>query len=379
MNRIHPALRIMCRNLAFVVLSGLATNLSAEPRVLEVTGELTPRGLVSVSGLGFGATGPEIVLFDDFEGVLPGQPASTDSPMIGQWTKDSNAPEGFPLGRSGSISMLAYNGNRQRQRQLVLPSTQRNIFISYWVRLAPDSYFPGTKWTDGRKRNTFSEDSSWKFFWLMNSPDGFLPNDGLFDVCLPTHVGRGSFVLGGNSHHTLSDRWIGNSFWNWNDWMRMSFSISDPRRASTIEYGRSQIVSANGYWSRTHSVVASEELPLDKHVFDTINVPGWIRWDSGTDVVPLYDDIYIAVGVGAQARVEITDAEDYEDSRHIEILLVEDWAADSISARVPPSVTFDPTRTWYLHVVDATGAVSPKGFRVEPCLECPMPPDAGVE
>jgi hypothetical protein len=352
------------------------------PSVTSVSGDFGPGGLVQVSGSSFGVQGPTILLFDDFEGVDVGSPIPLESPTIGAWSNANHEPLGFDLGRSGSRSFLGAGGKNLRQLQLKLGAKHRDAFVSYWVRLAPGSYFPGNSWPDGRRRNHFSQDSSWKFSWLMEG-DG-ASNPDLYDLCLPTHTGGGGiFQTAGNSIQP-SGRYIGNSpsWWNWNGWMRMSFTIRDPSNFPGDDHMESQIVGTSGFYTKQHSPVFDKISKADQN-FDTFNVPGWLRWrdDGNADVLPLYDDIYIAVGPGASARAELVDAPVYEHARQIEILLTESWSENQINVRVPRAVDLNSGGTlWYLFVTDAQGHRNAVGVPVGACAQCPQEPDpVGIE
>jgi hypothetical protein len=378
--------------LSLAVLAGTVLALSwpravfSTPAISSAIGDFGPGGLVQVSGSNFGSEGPTILLFDDFEDVPIGESISLNSPTIGAWTeRNLYDPVAYGTGRSGSRSFLAWHAEKQvmRQLMLVMPEKHRDIHISYWVRLAPNTYFPGTNWPDGRMPNTFPWDSSWKFNWLVDQ-NGWVHDDGLYDICLPTHTGRGQFQLAGNSA-IVTNRYPGNSWWDWDGWMRMSFSVRDALKALDDEHMQSTFVSDKGHFTQSHAAIANQPdaaVGLVEHQFSRVNFPGWIRAGSGgDDVAPLYDDIYIAVGPGASARIELADAPAYEQSRHIELLLVESWSPNQVNARVPRAVDMrSDGDVWYLFVTDAQGRRNSTGIPVETCLECPETPDpVGVQ
>lgn len=367
----------LIQSISIIVLGAWSSSVQAVPNPSNV--QLSGEGDrdVIIFGTSFGDDGPEIVLFDDFEGQDLNNPISGSSPRIGKWTLPAGGnpiPIAYGLGRSGSRSILTYDGSRQRQMQLQLNELHSDIFISYWVRLAPGSYFPGTEWSGGRQMNKFSTDSSWKFTWLINTADGFGGGDGLYDICLPTWTGSGGFQVAGNSTPPASDRYVESSWWDWSGWMRVSIAISDPTRVTGDRYMTTQLVSQRGHVVRKHSAIASSELPLELHVFDTVNFPGWIRTNSGNDVMPLYDDIYVAVGGGAKARVELANTQSYADATQIELLLVDGWSDSEIRASIPPAVAIDGESTWYLFVTDAAGQRNSAGWKFEACEGCPLPP-----
>jgi hypothetical protein len=97
--------------------------------------------------------------------------------------------------------------------------------------------------------------------------------------------------------------------------------------------------------------------------FTQINVPGWVRENSGPNADPTYDDIYIAVGPGSVARVELTDAPTYTASKHATILRSSNWSASKVTATIP-AAGLDFTGAAYLYVTDMTGATNATGISV---------------
>jgi len=86
-----------------------------------------------------------------------------------------------------------------------------------------------------------------------------------------------------------------------------------------------------------------------------------------------YDDIYVAAGPNAAARVEIGDAPTYKASRTLAISTPQTWSDDKIvfTLRAGPFTDFSHA---YLYVVDANNNVS-KGY----ALGGPQPnPPEGV-
>ena len=64
-----------------------------------------------------------------------------------------------------------------------------------------------------------------------------------------------------------------------------------------------------------------------------------------------------------RARVELSDSPTWAAARHKEIQIPLEWADGRIVVRASPG-TFNAGQRAYLYVVDAAGAVNPKGFAV---------------
>lgn len=352
---------------ALVVAHGSLGIASAAPQPNGLEGELQAGEVVTIRGSGFGSTGPDVRLFEDFEGSSPGSAVTGSGPYIGSWDGLSNDPVIVGEGRSGGGALDAYNGERQRMLTLQFGSKQREIFVSYWVRIPPGSRFPGDTSGTGR----FSNDSSWKMMWLMNTTDGH-QNNGLFDLCLPTHTGGGTFQLSGNSFK-VADRYISNDWFSWNNWMRVSTWIRSPLEKSPG--GRFEVVSADRGHFVNNFDAPSNEVSYSNQIFDVMNIPGWIRTDGGSQVRPQYDDIYVATGAGAAARVELANDSSYSRATRVELLLVESWSGSEVRARLPRSVDLDG-ESWYVFVTDGNGSRNNTGVKAD-CTDCsqrPKPP-----
>jgi len=376
MYSVSTRFKVLVILLVVTMVASVPAHSKTEPSVRVVTGEFSPNTLVRVVGSNFGPHGPEIILFEDFEDVEVGKRIPLSSPVIGAWSsynQSSPDPIAHDLGRSGNRSFLSWNDELQTMRQLrfTTPEKHREVFVSYWMRLAPDTYFPGFRWPNGREYRTWSDDSSFKMVWLLD--DNGFRDDNLYDVIFPSHAGRGSWLVAGNSM-TLERRWIGSSWWDWDGWMRFSFMVRDPSVWGREKNFETQAISeGRGHFNWTHDTVFNR-VPESGHQFDGVYFPGWIRTNSGKDVAPLYDDIYVSVGPGAGARVELTDSDVYERARRIEILLAESWQDALITARVPRAVDLSGRSTWYLFVTDADGRRNSRGVAVDICPDCPRSP-----
>ncbi|WP_129645569.1 hypothetical protein [Peristeroidobacter agariperforans] len=250
-----------------------------------------------------------------------------------------------------------------------LGGDQTEVFYSFWVRIPDGGFFPGRDVTGPKM---FSSDSSWKFTWLMDGSDAY--NSDGFDMCFPTHTGRGSFQVAGNDYNFLS---LGNDWWSWNSWMRVSVwvrggsslptsssstgffqTVSQEKGLDTKEFGVEKIFQGGGISSK----------------FSVINIPGWIRTGiTDSRIKPVHDDIYIATGKGAVARVEVADAATYAQAKTISILPVTSWSDGKIVAKVPQAGVGSAS-TWYVYVTDAEGRMNSQGIPLNSKVTLPSPP-----
>ena len=76
-----------------------------------------------------------------------------------------------------------------------------------------------------------------------------------------------------------------------------------------------------------------------------------------------YDDVYVATGDGARARVEMGNASTYSASTNLALITPTAWGDTSITATVRQG-QFDAEDSAYLYVVHADGTVNATGYPV---------------
>ena len=329
----------------------------AAPVVGGVSGTVADGGAITITGSGFGA-GPAVKLFDDFEGGSAGDAIPLTSPKVGQWSSASHEPVYDGNSHSGATGCRIYDGDTQRQFRLSFGGDYTEVFFSFWVRVPNGTCFPGNgEGGTDLEPGEFSFDSSWKFTWLFN--DNGCIGDGLFDCCMPTHIGlHGSFLLAGNdgNYKYLPSP---SAWWSWTSWMRMTFwtrGLPGNGRAfwQTVSAEHGQAL-AN--YSTPVFVNSSHPDGFDQNCFDAIHFPGWLRSGSGANVRPVYDDIYVALGANAQARVELGDAAQYAQCRNLALCTPTSWTTGSIKATVRAG-SFGAGDPIYVFVVDKDGNAS---------------------
>jgi hypothetical protein len=362
----------------FIPLMLVGALANAAPAVVNVTGTFADGQTVTVTGTGFG-NGPNVVIFDDFEkgAGSTGQVIPLTSPKIGQWTKYGQSvgrPRYHSLANSGThgwairdrtyIQYPTDDSNRMGQFWQVLAQPVSEAFISYQVAVPPGTPFSGAS-TPG----TWPSVSSWKFAWLFDGPSGY-GSDNLADMCLPTQIGNGSFWFAGNSGNLFS---LGNSWWSWNGFNRIAVWLrGNPAGLSTAN-GNVLFQAVNAEKGMTS--IYRTDIPAFPSGASTqwnqLVMPGW--WGNGDwrNFDGVYDDVYVATGPNAAARIEIGDAPTYAASKNLTILTPSSWSNSQITATVRTGSfkNFDNT---YLFVTDSAGQVS-SGIPIE-CPQCPRPP-----
>jgi hypothetical protein len=286
----------------------------------------------------FGA-GPENVKFDDFSGGTLGSNVTPVNSMFdvtsqfypAKFTGDS---------RSGGFAITGFDETaKQASINTVNLSDEREIFLSYAVKIPTGKYAPGNG-TDNTGTNAdYVMDSSWKLSWPQY-------NDGATnDICVPTNIGNGEWYLSGNglSNKLITSEMGGNSpsWWGWNNWTRLSSYLKAGDVPQT-DLGKVyfQAIQAGGslFESSKDVVVFEGTNAVAPYAWNKWNIPGYARPNVGgsdglgTDVMFLHDDVYIAWGNNAAARIEIGDNIVYENCTDLAMCKPTSWATDALQA-----------------------------------------------
>lgn len=331
--------------------------------------------ILTISGYNFNS-GPTVSLYDNFERGSNGETVSFNA-NIGSWTElDTNAPYYDNLSWTTStkrgLSMQggdtdcgegATNCEKPRQIKYTHPSMVTEFYTSYWVMVPNGSYFPYTLTPE-----TFPTISAWKMNWLSTG-DSNIANDMIF----PSWIGS-KFNAGGNSgvldpYTHEEDQWDSNyvdlgdenAYWAWGDWVRFTLYVkgndADP-------YGYSGTVKVTAESSAGKFTFSDETAKcfLETYGYGITQwrFNGWMR-SQGTveqqhNVKPVYDEIYIATGAHAQARIEIGNAPIYSNCTHTELQAVTSWNDNQIQALLNKG-TFSNEDT-YVFVIDENGIPS---------------------
>jgi hypothetical protein len=369
-------LKSSLRLLALPLLAlSVATNTFANPALVNI--QIKPTEVV-ISGSGFG-NGPKVVLFDNFEhgskfadllqsqgnqnnwfsGVLPFKESD------GNTAHRAKDPVQVALGKKGLAQVIS-----------VFPTAYQTALVAFSVKVPAGTTFAGAA-----TLKTFPSMSSWKFAWLMLGSNGFQEADK-FDVCIPTHPGGGNFGFIGN---TGAVTWLDplGGWWEWDNYNHMTSYIKIDKAAPSttpIKYNFDVVNNLNHYSKAgDSSKYMASSFQQTNFTFDRINIPGW--WGNGdnTNFDGLYDNMYVAVGDNALARVVITDTADYTKSHFAVPVLPSSWTDTQISLDV--DVLPRTKDTYYINVIDSNGVIGTSSLKlltsslpVPNCPNCPKPP-----
>lgn len=333
-----------------VLLASLvpAVTASAAPAISAVEGNVSEGSVVSVRGSDFGEAGPVVILFDDYEKGKDGSPISTapGSARVGQWSlalgdirySTDHAHSGAKAARSEWAD--AASGGIP-QTQLNFPGSTR-VFLSWWQYLPRDKDVPGTN---------NAERANWKLFWLWSDP---FPGSDYLTVLL----GPSSYAMAGDDTRPPARSHIPGymrTHFARGKWMRYQLYFQGGQTDGAIEYAE---LSGSGLDTIVDAARLNTTRPGSS--WNRLTMPGYGRQDANSQTY--VDDVYVARGPGARARVELGDREAYAKCTRLALTTPLSWKSDRVTTTIR-SGGFVENDAAYLFVIDSDGNAS-RGFPV---------------
>lgn len=340
--------------LSFIFVLAFYSQANSQPTISGYSGTVANGNSITISGSSFGSNGPTIAIFDNFEGGVNGAYIGngvTDA-TIGQWV-DCGA-SCSPIYYSTYSTNYANSGTKSSRQDWTTdlqegarwmgysssPSYMTKVYFSFWT------YLPA-----GMGTPDYGSGPNWKVWWLYrdtNTQDDYASEitsdppsattigwvDGSQNrICYPTscaEYGAFSFTRG---------RWI-----RWEGYLVGNTS------SGSIELWHTDSGQArNSFGSNT-----GRTLDDGSSGWRTFHLPGFARADTSSNTY--YDDVYLAYGDGAQARVEIGNNATYSNCTNLSVCTVTSWSASSITATARTG-SF-PNGAAYLFVIDSSGNAS---------------------
>jgi len=317
----------------------------AAPAITSVAGTVGNGETITITGTGFGSTGPTIVVFDDFEKGLNGSVISLapNSASVNQWSATSS--ENKPIysatqAHSGNKSLFIDFSQQGRWTQVQFSGTNQ-VYISFWLLVPSNSCVPGVNNPDG---------PNWKFVMISGNPWPASDHTTVFLSDLP------------NPAFTTMSGWYDSAGLNTGGWASSSIIKGRWQRYEWYFYGHTSAGIIKG-WELNSSTARTQiqnqlnVSNLHSHdLWGLVQFPAYARQDSVAK--NYYDDIYVATGAGALARVEIGNNATYSRCTNLSIITPVTWGNNTITATVRQG-SFTVGSSAYLFVIDADGAVSP--------------------
>jgi len=310
----------------------------SEPVIEGLEGAAFPGNSITVRGTGFGNNGPEIIVFDDFEAGSTGEPIKTGSgsAAYGEWDMVAGGP--YYTDSSSVSGSLAMQSDQSVHWNVLagvyLPAGTTQVFVSWWLYLPAGDNFPGEP----------IQDTNWKQMWITGQDT---TDDDLVVPTLLSSDGSAWFINGNDSPYA---HWITMPFvkgewkhlWSW-----VNGGYAGDGQVHFWESGVSPVV--------TH-VYDNNVTVLDTGgFFERVLVNGYGRVTSNCH--PTFDDVYIAAGPYARARVEIGNQPVYNQCTKLAISTPTSWSNTQIVFSLKAG-GFSSGETVYLFVTDANGEIS---------------------
>ncbi len=332
-----------------------------------VNGTIADGEIITIRGSGFGSSGPNVVVFDDFESGTVGEKIKTGggSAKFGEWNSSGNSSSTYYSNgakvsgtKSFTANMTDLN-NTVVQLQAITPQNTRDLFVSWWLFLPSDNNWPGEGHKDG---------INWKQMWILGHDTA---ND---DYYFPVRTG-GTWLIAGNDPVSRGDArtYVTSMNMQKGEWKRMWGWIKGSTTATSkdgeLKFWDLKDTGVTQYADKTGINTLKES-----GTFDRVNVNGYGRFVP--NCFPSFDDVYIASGPNAQARVEIGNASVYSQSTKLTIITPTSWSDGSISAQVNTG-RFNAGEQAFLFVFKSDGSIS-SGYPIKiggSSTSLPSPPN----
>lgn len=324
-----------------VLISLIPLSAIATPTITSVSGNIVDSATITISGTSFGS-GPTVELYDNFELGVDGDPIAvgTNSAPVGEWGANSGTYSTYSNAQkvSGSLSMRGdWTGPQQWwcRVEYYFPSSARKVYGSWWLYV--QGAVPGYNTNEG---------VNFKSVWLFYS------------------VAQNDIILPNFFNWPLEYRITGNGSGTYNDWIDLDFQVGRWIRISAYVEVASNGAGLIRLWELTSTGVIQRF--NETGTWPSGNAFTTIRFNGNGRITPncytYFDDVYVASGDNALARIEIGNASTYANCTNLAVCTPTAWGDTSITATVRLG-SFTPGQTAYLFVVDSTGSVS-SGYQV---------------
>jgi hypothetical protein len=291
-----------------------------------VTGDIEADSLITLTPLGgetFGTADIQCVLFDDFRGQTNGARLSLNA-VLGTWNNNSvSATCSTDQSKLGSGRSYYHPGSGVMNFNF---EPSQGFRGSFWMYTPTDP----ANVTGGRSKTS----------WVMDTNGGSSTGPEI-DLAWPT------------KHYTQDYGWgiSGNDF---------NLQLSIGRWLYGAEWGRAMFsFSWENGWRCVLVAPTAGMLQVSKteNVFrfdaeTTSTTVDWWKFGSTTDPTYYFDGIMCHTGMGANACVEIGDAQQYTECIDLFDLQINSWESEEIQAVIRAPSAF-LTAGKYIHIHDA--------------------------
>ena len=347
--------------LLFALCVIFQTTAIARPFITKVTGVVYNGNSITINGIYFGNSGPNILIFDDFEGGSDGTRIMTGegSATVGQWDKLGNGTINYTnsVSHSGLLAFQATSGTPDHPRGSICAracvSPTKEFFGCWWVYLPYEDEWPGVGAEGG---------VNWKQVWVYDHES--MPADGndcVFVTRLGTQSGSTGFLTG--NHIGGYGRWgLDVNKGVWQRVMVYWVGSGNGRGVCKVQYINYNGINTVTTWIDEKNITNMSN-DDGKHDYSIVDMGAYCHRTEGSDSHPTFDDFYFATGTNCRARVEIGDKECYEECTNLAITTPTLWQDDEIKTTVRAG-SLEPCQTYYIFVFNADGLSNTRGFPV---------------
>lgn len=321
----------------------LFANYANAQTVSGVSGTISNGQSITISGSSFG-TGPTVVLFDDFEGGSAGQQLQTNLAPIGTYngvTTPSLTSYSSATKVSGNYAARFVNTGYPADQHPCISlqtSTFSSFYISWWQQY-PNN-IPGCS----------IGSCNWKVIWTM----GDCCNDA--DITINSNGASAWLVFGNGDPEIIYPQYLKDPAGTSNDFTSVAgrwnrFQFFELGRENSTGVDQVLYTDVNGTrFLQNQSNVQTLLSGRTNHRYQFF-INGYVRDTPNSDTI--FDDIYIAVGDYARARVEIGNANTYAGCTSLTMVTPTSWSSGSITG-VVRSGNIANGNAW-LYVTDSNG------------------------
>lgn len=350
--------------IALMIIMFPCDSISA-PSISSVSGDIRNGQFVTISGSGFGGSGPSIEIYDEFEGTNGADVGL--SATVGTWSgygtykpRYLNAVHNSGTTSASMIDRPTSDFFGQLRKTFSTPTT--SIYVSYWMMVPPGKFFPGA--TEAGSWAT-STGGNLKPVWLMDGSAGYNTDNNLV---VPNWTGGGWQLA--FSNNDAVNMWGDSTFsagawWSWGTWNHVELWLqagAAPDADAGSYYLRitngatSTVVSKATDYNGVPAPLFTDGLGNDIPQYDRIHIPG-VSYNrvEGTDIA--YDDVYVATGPHAAARVMVGNASTIENCTYLTVATVDEWNDTTISSTIRGGA-FEEGDEVYLFVIDSSNTAS---------------------
>jgi len=327
--------------------------------------------VTATGGQNFGG-GPSVVLFDQFIGNNF-QPAFR-TPDVGYWDNITTYVAGIPKLYFDPATNRTWLSGRDPQNFGQNSWNMAGLFKKFGnttqFRFSQRTYVPvGKLFPGAASAGVFPAVSSWKMSWFGKTAAGDADLVGTGapyrNVCIPSHTGNGAIYVGGNTNAPIW--WDGSQ----NRTITSGFSLTAPTMYSYYQDGAgtydqfdrtAEILYANDNSGGVTVRTTTDPFHGDggdgaftTRDYDGVRIPGWFgNQATWVDVVPLYNDVYIATGVNSRAAVYVSNSPTVSGPSNMHILYPEIWNTGTVQAVLKDHNDFGASTYIHIELADGT-------------------------